>query len=151
MAAAAAGVVCGRNERRDNNGDGRGTSLLAECQRGEHFPGSEGEALYAQDAYDEALLWPPCAGGAAAATRGGERKTASLASRAAEARVPAARINRHGLCCSPASERLASGRVEDSSRLCLRDDAMRACPRATRRRGWRDACCRMRGYQHERP
>ena len=66
-AAAAAGVVCGRNERRDNNGDGRGTSLLAECQRGEHFPGSEGEALYAQDAYDEALLWPPCAGGAAAA------------------------------------------------------------------------------------
>lgn len=67
LAAAAAGVVCGRNERRDNNGDGRGTSLLAECQRGEHFPGAEGEALAARDAYDEALLWPPCAGGAAAA------------------------------------------------------------------------------------
>ena len=28
LAAAAAGVVCGRNERRDNNGDGRGTSCL---------------------------------------------------------------------------------------------------------------------------
>ena len=61
------------------------------------------------------------------ATRGGERKTAAAA--AAAARLPAARRNRHGLCCSPASERLAAGWDGDSTAgsPCLRVDAMRTC------------------------
>lgn len=61
-AAAAAALVCGRDERVRATGDGRGRSLLAECQRGDHIESEEGRTVdAARDEVedDEADLWPP--------------------------------------------------------------------------------------------
>jgi len=76
-AAAAAALVCGRDERHDADGDGRGRSLLAECQRGDHFfdalsgsTAGEKEQLQRDNSdsfrfdttfadEDEIDLWPP--------------------------------------------------------------------------------------------
>ena len=66
LTSAAAAVVCGRSERRDPKSDGRGRSLLAECQRGDHFhaPAQEPDGPRPTPATvldDEAALWPPVA------------------------------------------------------------------------------------------
>ena len=66
LTSAAAAVVCGRSERRDPKSDGRGRSLLAECQRGDHFhaPAPEPDGPRPTPATvldDEAALWPPVA------------------------------------------------------------------------------------------
>ncbi|KAJ1446847.1 hypothetical protein M885DRAFT_545091 [Pelagophyceae sp. CCMP2097] len=63
-AAAAAAVVCGRRERKDASADGRGRSLLSECQRGEHWAaltaaGDDDVSAGPEIDYEEGLLWPP--------------------------------------------------------------------------------------------
>lgn len=79
-ALAASALVCGRHERSNLEGDGRCRSLLAECQRGEHFglplvvadtaisgtnafitphPSQESNQKLSRLEDDEADLWPP--------------------------------------------------------------------------------------------
>lgn len=64
-AAAASALVCGRDERRNTAGDGQARSLLAECQKGDHFvsgPSDEDERredLVERLDDDECELWSP--------------------------------------------------------------------------------------------
>lgn len=79
-ALAASALACGRHERSNSEGDGRCRSLLAECQRGEHFglplvvadtaisatsafipphPSQENTQKVSRLEDDEADLWPP--------------------------------------------------------------------------------------------